>query len=1050
MVSTPSLARGACAAAAPRPPSCHHSAERGQHGGPRSWCSDFSLAVTACAQFGGVLEHLIVALKSGGFGDALPASEAKELGADALRAASAAKSLKVRLADARERLRSQTAPVISASWLGHGFAPVAGDDLGACSSNFGVDLLMAAKGTENLSTGVAALGQSGTQLTAADATLHGLLPDTSEVCRILEQLDTVNGTILKFDEIILKRESALMLGSASTPSECEPSAMVSDRLSVVATGGCSMATSPAVTASQQPTGEQMNMSHEPRTPPVTLPAHPTALVVVPGRVLAGKMHLGVPTRKCWEHHGGRGTTAVVRIGDACDTGHIASLLCSPSDAPMVPRMQSPCTEPLHAELSMGGAQEDDVAALRPQAFPPLPPPPKDGQTDFEQKATKDAEEKASKHAATDDNGHADLKAQKEVEEKARQDAKNRARKYGEKKTIEDLEVDAKMEAEGNVLPHDDEELHSACKLAPGNRMSQKLTTATLLKTKSLDEPYRLTINTGAEDLCMMGRPVKHDCYDAIETFSQDEVGGVPEAPRQGATAPCARGGLSRLLCSTSSGSPKVGAEAEAGVVAPSTGRAAVTTKAIAAALGAAPIEAYEAQARSAEPPAAQHPPQRPLQPQQSVAGRAPTKFVEALLHGRVDLREGGSPKTFQEEQATVTPAPLPPLPSSPPPSPRVTLGLARRLPASPQHQAGCGSAPVQVLFTGFHGSDLDRLRWSVSRLGGVTVCDLPAPQASDAGPEAAACTAAAAAAVRIVCSCNTGPGGQRFATIRTLKYLDGLLTGAWVLSADWVRASTLAHRWLPEVGFEVVGDVVHQSGACGRAWQWQGSKRRRLVNAIVGPCGPEGAAAPIEAAGPLFTGLRMHFPPVEETAVGACNPSVAFASARGRSRVLLDEEGVGPRPADLERLARRGGADVLTAVVPLPHSEVDPPHLSVYTRSAEKGLRSSPCSVAAATTPRPEEASDTTASKVTSRNLFRRTTMAAGGGRTVAVADGIQSLQEVIVLSEPPRIPWWRKPIVVSSGFSKAPRDAASKGWLVVPSSWMIDCISHGEILAPP
>ena len=113
---------------------------------------------------------------------------------------------------------------------------------------------------------------------------------------------------------------------------------------------------------------------------------------------------------------------------------------------------------------------------------------------------------------------------------------------------------------------------------------------------------------------------------------------------------------------------------------------------------------------------------------------------------------------------------------------------------------------------------------------------------------------------------------QRTAVTRTLKFLDALLAGAWVLILDWILQSYVAGRWLPERGFEVVGDLVGMGGL--RRGSYHGYE--------------------------LFAGLRIHF--------------------------LLSS--VSERSDDLERLVLRGGAEVLRSICLLPDAAADPPHLS--------------------------------------------------------------------------------------------------------------------------
>ena len=102
-----------------------------------------------------------------------------------------------------------------------------------------------------------------------------------------------------------------------------------------------------------------------------------------------------------------------------------------------------------------------------------------------------------------------------------------------------------------------------------------------------------------------------------------------------------------------------------------------------------------------------------------------------------------------------------------------------------------------VLFTGFSRSDLHQLKQSVNCLGGSAVRDLP--------------TGRNAAETRVVVRCTSSKGGQ-IAGARTMKYLDAVLAGAWVLSPDWVHESMRAGHWLQEGPFELQGDTVKMGG----------------------------------------------------------------------------------------------------------------------------------------------------------------------------------------------------------------------------------------------
>lgn len=129
-----------------------------------------------------------------------------------------------------------------------------------------------------------------------------------------------------------------------------------------------------------------------------------------------------------------------------------------------------------------------------------------------------------------------------------------------------------------------------------------------------------------------------------------------------------------------------------------------------------------------------------------------------------------------------------------------------------------GKSPERpnVLFTGFSRSDLHQLKQSVNCLGGSAVRDLP--------------TGRSAAETRVVVRCTVSEGRQ-IAGARTIKYLDAVLAGAWVLSPDWVHESMRAGHWLAEGKFELQGDTAKMGGP---------SRGRQH--------GPE-----------LFAGFRFHF-----------------------------------------------------------------------------------------------------------------------------------------------------------------------------------------------
>ena len=137
-----------------------------------------------------------------------------------------------------------------------------------------------------------------------------------------------------------------------------------------------------------------------------------------------------------------------------------------------------------------------------------------------------------------------------------------------------------------------------------------------------------------------------------------------------------------------------------------------------------------------------------------------------------------------------------------------------------------------VLFTGFSRRDLHQLKQSVNCLGGSAVRDLPG--------------GLTAAQTRVVVRCttvSTPEGSIQIAGARTIKYLDAVLAGAWVLSPDWVHASMRAGHWLAEGKFELQGDTQGLGGP---------PKGRQH--------GPE-----------LFSGFRFHFMSQVSASSHLCN-----------------------------------------------------------------------------------------------------------------------------------------------------------------------------------
>eukprot|EP00438_Fugacium_kawagutii_P035865 Skav236468 [mRNA] locus=scaffold3359:13306:19529:+ [translate_table: standard] len=261
-----------------------------------------------------------------------------------------------------------------------------------------------------------------------------------------------------------------------------------------------------------------------------------------------------------------------------------------------------------------------------------------------------------------------------------------------------------------------------------------------------------------------------------------------------------------------------------------------------------------------------------------------------------------------------------------------------------------------VLFTGFSRGDLHQLKQCVNRLGGSAVRDLPAGRA--------------AAETRVVVRCKVTDGGHQIAGARTMKYLDAVLAGAWVLSADWVHKSLEAGHWLAEATFELQGDTAMMGGP---------SRGRHH--------GPE-----------LFYGFRFHF--VAWT--------VTVTRCLGLSEVLLPDA-EGPAPSELARLVRRAGAEVVDTLRTLPDAEEDPRHLADELLLPKR----------------------------------KRKRSSSSGKEHCGLPDF-----------------WWRKPIMITvpskaqgtkggRSLERAAKLANELGWVTLPSSWMLDCISCGEVCLP-
>ena len=160
-------------------------------------------------------------------------------------------------------------------------------------------------------------------------------------------------------------------------------------------------------------------------------------------------------------------------------------------------------------------------------------------------------------------------------------------------------------------------------------------------------------------------------------------------------------------------------------------------------------------------------------------------------------------------------------PSQGPSSQRLCASLVRRRERRKAVRAPAVLAPERpnILFSGFSRSDLHQLKQSVNCLGGSAVKDLPTN----------------ASQTRVVVCCSVRHG-LCMATARTMKYLEAVVSGAWVLSPEWVHSSMRAGHWLSEASFEVQGD---QQACEGRSWGasmgmscWRacGSTSRRLAS----------------------------------------------------------------------------------------------------------------------------------------------------------------------------------------------------------------------------
>jgi hypothetical protein len=93
----------------------------------------------------------------------------------------------------------------------------------------------------------------------------------------------------------------------------------------------------------------------------------------------------------------------------------------------------------------------------------------------------------------------------------------------------------------------------------------------------------------------------------------------------------------------------------------------------------------------------------------------------------------------------------------------------------------------------------------------------------------------------IVCAC-----GRRARCPRTLKYLLGVASKAWIVSFEWILESLSAGKLLPEADFMVIGDEAVQMDtfACERS---RGDSGRLLEGKEVLFAGPFNAAGPSKA-----------------------------------------------------------------------------------------------------------------------------------------------------------------------------------------------------------
>mmetsp|Transcript_2630 Transcript_2630/g.6784 ORF Transcript_2630/g.6784 Transcript_2630/m.6784 type:complete len:842 (+) Transcript_2630:73-2598(+) len=261
---------------------------------------------------------------------------------------------------------------------------------------------------------------------------------------------------------------------------------------------------------------------------------------------------------------------------------------------------------------------------------------------------------------------------------------------------------------------------------------------------------------------------------------------------------------------------------------------------------------------------------------------------------------------------------------------------------------------MKVLFTGLAKQDVFRYKRCINRLGGIVVSSVPPPGEN-------------AADVRVVACCKAPQRGSKrpsLAASRTLKYLDAVLSGAWIVSAEWILDSNSADCWLPEADYELAGDSCAVGGpAQGRHHGHQ-----------------------------LFKGLRMYFLGLDAQAT-CVTRSVSVGPG--------NRQEFGPSAVELQRLALRGGAEVLHQIEGVPDSASDPPCLSDAARAA---------------------------SDAPPRRRRKKS-------------------------REPLRPVWWRQPLAIlpcRTMVKENDQHALSQhGWTLVPYGWMLDCISSGAILPP-